>query len=221
MCAAKRLAVFGGTFDPVHIGHLRSALEVVEQLELSELRLMPNALPPHRASPDVSAQQRLHMLQLAVAGEPALQVDERELQRDTPSWTIDSLLSLRAEIGTGAALFFVLGQDAFQGLTSWHRWQEILQHCHLLVLQRPDQQQQLPEPLQQLVARCAVDSWQQAVGAGGNIIFLRQTPLAVSATIIRQRLAAGKNVRFLLPDAVLNHIQAQGLYRTCHTEENS
>lgn len=221
MCARKRIAVFGGTFDPVHIGHLRSALEVVEELELEQLRLMPNADPPHRARPAVDASQRLRLLQLAVANEPALVIDERELQRRQTSWTIDSLLSLRQELGPQVALYFVLGQDTFQGLPGWHRWQEILEHCHLLVLQRPDMAVSWPQQLQELVDRCQAACWREVDAAAGNIFFLQQTPLPVSATDIRQRLAAGKNVRFLLPEASLHYIHTHGLYRSCPTEENT
>ncbi len=221
MCALKRLAIYGGTFDPVHIGHLRSAIEVAEYLQLPQLHLMPNAVPPHRASPDVGAQQRLAMLRLAVADEPLLQIDTRELERSEPSWTIDSLLSVRAQIGQQTALFFVLGQDAFAGLPGWHRWQEILQHCHLLVLQRPDQDCSLPPQLAELSAARQLAHWRQIERPSGNIIFLQQTPLPLSATDIRQRLATGRNVRYLLPDAVLQYIQTHGLYRPVPTEENN
>lgn len=213
-CVVKRLAILGGTFDPVHVGHLRSALEVGELLGLDEVRLMPNALPPHRDMPSVSALQRLQMVQLAVANEPLLTVDARELQRDKPSWTIDTLISVRAELAAEDQLFFVLGWDALCGLSSWQRWRELLDYCHLLVLQRPDMQASLPEPVQALLAERQVDSWQQAQGPAGSIVFLQQTPLAVSATAIRQLLAEQKSIRFLVPDRVLEFIQTQGLYAT-------
>lgn len=213
-CVVKRLAILGGTFDPVHVGHLRSALEVGELLDLDEVRLMPNALPPHRDMPSVSALQRLQMVQLAVANEPLLTVDARELQRDKPSWTIDTLISVRAELAAEDQLFFVLGWDALCGLSSWQRWRELLDYCHLLVLQRPDMQASLPEPVQALLAERQVDSWQQAQGPAGSIVFLQQTPLAVSATAIRQLLAEQKSIRFLVPDRVLEFIQTQGLYAT-------
>lgn len=213
-CVVKRLAILGGTFDPVHVGHLRSALEVGELLGLDEVRLMPNALPPHRDMPSVSALQRLQMVQLAVANEPLLTVDARELQRDKPSWTIDTLISVRAELAAVDQLFFVLGWDALCGLSSWQRWRELLDYCHLLVLQRPDMQASLPEPVQALLAERQVDSWQQAQGPAGSIVFLQQTPLAVSATAIRQLLAEQKSIRFLVPDRVLEFIQTQGLYAT-------
>lgn len=210
---AKRVAVFGGTFDPVHIGHLRSALEVAQALKLDAVRLVPNALPPHRAAPNVSAQQRLQMVELAIANEPLLTVDARELKRDKPSWTIDTLISLRQELAPHDQLFFVLGWDAFCGLSSWHRWDELLEHCHLLVLQRPDMQLQAPAAVHALIDNKVATDWQEITSPAGSVVFLQQTPLAVSATQIRALLSEGENIRYLVPDAVLEFIQTQGLYR--------
>lgn len=210
---AKRLAVFGGTFDPVHIGHLRSALEVAQALKLDKVRLVPNALPPHRAAPNVNAQQRLRMVELAIANEPLLSVDARELERDKPSWTIDTLISLRQELAQQEQLFFVLGWDAFCGLPSWHRWTELLDHCHLLVLQRPDVQVDVPAAVQELIDSKVVAKWQDIVSPAGSVVFLQQTPLAVSATQIRKLLSEGKNIRYLVPDTVFEFIQTQGLYQ--------
>ena len=133
--AIRRIGILGGTFDPVHIGHLRSALEVAEFMGLDELRLLPNARPPHRDTPQVAAQDRLAMVRCAVAGVERLSVDDRELSRDKPSYTIDTLESLRAELGASDQLFLLMGWDAFCGLPGWHRWEELLKHCHILVLQ--------------------------------------------------------------------------------------
>ncbi len=132
-CVAKRIGMLGGTFDPVHIGHLRSALEVAESYALDKLLLIPSARPPHRETPQVSAQQRLEMVRLAVADVAVLSVDDRELRRDKPSWSIDTLLSLRAELDEQDQLLLILGWDAFCGLPNWHRWSELLDHCHILV----------------------------------------------------------------------------------------
>ncbi|MFC4860626.1 nicotinate-nucleotide adenylyltransferase [Pseudomonas sp. MAHUQ-62] len=209
----KRIGLFGGTFDPVHIGHLRSAVEVAEQFGFDELRLIPSARPPHRDSPRVSATQRLEMVQLAVGGVAPLVVDDRELKRERPSWTIETLESLRAELGTDDQLFLLVGWDAFCGLPSWHRWCELLDHCHILVLQRPDADSEAPEDLRDLLAaRSAVDP-QSLQGAAGQIAFVWQTPLAISATQIRQLLGEGRSVRYLVPDAVLAYIHAHDLYR--------
>ncbi len=210
---ARRIGVLGGTFDPIHIGHLRGALEVAELLALDEVRLIPSARPPHRDTPQVSAEQRLQLVRLAAEGEPLLRVDDRELARTTPSWTIDTLESLRGELGVDDQLFLLLGWDAFCGLPSWHRWTELLQHCHLLVLQRPDADTEAPEALRDLLAARSVNEPAALCGPAGQIAFAWQTPLAVSATDIRRRLATGRSVRFLLPDAVLHYIDAHGLYR--------
>ena len=211
--AVRRVGIFGGTFDPVHIGHLRSALEVTELMGLDELRLLPNARPPHRDTPQVDAQARLAMVQSAVSGVDCLSVDARELGRDKPSYTIDSLESIRAELGGDDQLFLVLGWDAFCGLPGWHRWEELLQHCHILVLQRPDADVEPPDELRNLLAARSQSDPTAMSGPAGHISFVWQTPLAVSATQIRQLRASGKSVRFLVPDAVLAYIEAHDLYR--------
>ncbi|MDM8348056.1 nicotinate-nucleotide adenylyltransferase [Pseudomonas sp. sp1636] len=209
----KRIGLFGGTFDPVHIGHLRSALEVAEFMALDELRMIPSARPPHREVPQVSARDRLAMVELAVAGLPPLCVDNRELRRDKPSYSIDTLESLRAELAVDDQLFLIIGWDAFCGLPSWHRWNELLEHCHILVLQRPDADSEAPETLRNLLAARSLSDPLTLEGPAGQISFIWQTPLAVSATQIRTLLASGKSARFLVPDAVLTYIHAHGLYR--------
>ncbi|EJL03102.1 nicotinate (nicotinamide) nucleotide adenylyltransferase [Pseudomonas fluorescens Q2-87] len=209
----RRIGILGGTFDPVHIGHLRGALEAADALALDELRLTPSARPPHRNTPQVSAQDRLAMVECAVAGVAPLVVDARELQRDKPSYTIDTLELMRAELAADAQVFLLLGWDAFCGLPTWHRWEELLQHCHILVLQRPDADSEPPDALRNLLAARSVSDPLALKGPSGQIAFVWQTPLAVSATQIRQLLASGKSVRFLVPDAVLAYIDAHGLYR--------
>ena len=209
----RRIGVLGGTFDPVHIGHLRGALEVAEMMELDELRLTPSARPPHRDTPQVSALDRLAMVECAVAGVATLVVDSRELQRDTPSYTIDTLELMRADLAADDQLFLLLGWDAFCGLPTWHRWEDLLLHCHILVLQRPDADSEPPDALRNLLAARSVSDPLALKGPGGQIAFVWQTPLAVSATQIRQLLASGKSVRYLVPDAVLAYIDAHGLYR--------
>ena len=128
---------FGGTFNPVHYGHLRSALELVEHLGLVECRLMPSAQPPHRDAPACSAAHRAAMVELAVRGEPQLVCDYRELDRDGPSYTVDSLQEMRNEMGAAQSLALVVGCDALLGLPTWHRWQSLLDLAHIVVLARP------------------------------------------------------------------------------------
>ena len=208
-----RVGLLGGTFDPIHFGHLRSAVEVREYLVLDELRLIPNATPPHRDSPGASAQQRLEMVCLATASDASLLVDDCELQRDRPSYTVDTLESLRAELGAEATLFLIVGWDAFSGLPGWHRWDEILQLASLVVLQRPEQDQELPEVLKDLLAARSVGDASAMQATHGEILCLAQTPLAISATHIRSLIQAGRSPRFLLPDSVLGYIETKGLYR--------
>lgn len=209
----RRIGLLGGTFDPIHYGHLRSALEVREWLELDELRLIPSARPPHRDVPGATAHQRLDMVNLAAAKETGLKVDDRELRRDRPSFTVETLESLRAEIGDDVALFMVVGWDAFCGLPGWHRWDELLGLASLVVLQRPDYDLDPPEVLKDLMAARSVSEPSQARAPSGEIICLAQTPLAISATHIRALVNTGRSPRFLLPDAVLGYIETHGLYR--------
>ena len=209
----KRIGIFGGTFNPVHIGHLRSALEVADTMQLDELRLIPSARPPHRAEPQVSAEQRLALVRLAVENAHPLSVDDRELKRDRPSYTIETLESLRQELGWDVELFLVMGWDAYCGLPSWHRWQELLEYSHILVLQRPDADAEAPEALRDLQAARSAPDPMAIKGAYGQIGFIWQTPLAISATKIRHLLNQGQSVRYLVPDAVLNYLQVHGLYR--------
>ena len=206
----RRVGLLGGTFDPVHFGHLRSAVEVCEQLQLDELRLIPSARPPHRGMPGATAAQRLRMVELALGQGGGLQVDDRELQRERPSYTVETLESLRQELGSDVALFMVLGWDAFCGLPSWHRWESLLELANLVVLQRPDYDLEVPEVLKDLLAARIAD---QPERSHGQIICLSQTPLAISATHIRTLVGSGASPRFLLPDAVLDYIENEGLYR--------
>ena len=206
----RRVGLLGGTFDPVHFGHLRSAVEVCEQLQLDELRLIPSARPPHRGMPGATAAQRLRMVELALGQGGGLQVDDRELQRERPSYTVETLESLRQELGSDVALFMVLGWDAFCGLPSWHRWESLLELANLVVLQRPDYDLEVPEVLKDLLAARSAD---QPERSHGQIICLSQTPLAISATHIRTLVGKGASPRFLLPDAVLDYIENEGLYR--------
>lgn len=216
MTRPLHVGILGGTFDPVHIGHLRSALEVAELLDLDEMRLIPCARPPHRETPSSTAEDRLAMVRCAVQQQPPLRVDDRELKRDKPSYTIDTLESLRQELGPVPRLYLLLGWDAFCGLPNWHSWGALLDYCHILVLQRPDADSEPPEALRNLLAARSVADPKALTGPSGQIAFVWQTPLAVSATQIRHLLAMGRSVRFLVPDAVLNYINAHGLYRAPH-----
>lgn len=208
------IGVLGGTFDPVHYGHLRSALELVEHLQLDHLRLMPCAVPPHREEPRCSAQHRAAMIELAVAPEPRLICDARELQRSGASYTIDSLIDLRREVGLDRSICLVVGCDAVLGIEDWHRWQELLDWTHIAVIGRPGWQLPRAGAVAQWLDRHLADSGAALRrGAAGSILIETLRPLAISSTEIRQLLRTGQSVRYLLPESVLNYIETHNLYQ--------
>jgi len=209
------IGIFGGTFDPVHFGHLRAALEVREALDLDEVRFVPCGIPPHRVSPHASTRQRLTMLRAAIGDEPAFRLDDREVRRAGPSYMVDTLGSLREDLGR-APLCLILGMDAFLGLPSWHRWQALSNLAHIAVMHRPGWQwrsEQVPPDLAAQVAQRRVDS-PRALGQApaGAIAFVPVTALDISATRIRSALAQGRSARYLLPEAVWEVIQRQHIY---------
>lgn len=204
------IGILGGTFDPVHHGHLRTALEVAEHFGIRDMRLIPGKIPPHRPQPLAASEHRLGMLQAAVASEPSLQVDEREFRRSGNSYTVETLESFRAEFGGEFPLFFALGFDAFQQFRCWHRWETILQLAHLVVVHRPGYS--LP-PNEWYENRLQTDPMALCEAPAGHIYSLAVTALDISATDVRQLLEGGKNPRYLLPDAVLDYIESKQLYR--------
>ncbi|MEW6354644.1 MAG: nicotinate-nucleotide adenylyltransferase [Pseudomonadota bacterium] len=205
------LGILGGSFDPVHHGHLRLAVELRQDLGLSEVRLVPSNLPPHRAPPLAAAQQRLDMLRVAVAGEPGLVVDECEIRRGGVSYTIDTLISLRAELGS-RPLCLILGMDAFLGLHTWRRWRELITLAHLVVAHRPgwDAAAATGEIAVLLAAQRADGPHQLAAQAAGLILCRPLPQLDISSSRIRALLAQGKSARYLAPDATLD--MARGIY---------
>lgn len=206
--------VFGGTFDPVHYGHLRSALELVERLQLERLRLMPSARPPHRDAPLCSAAHRVAMVELAVAPEPRLTCDSRELHRSGVSYTIDSLIDLRAELSAEGGLCMVMGCDAVLGITGWHRWRELLDWAHIVIIARPGWALPRTGEVAQWLREHRLDdcSGLRQRPAGG-IVIEELRPLAISSTEIRHLLAGGQSARYLLPQSVLDYMQTHQLYR--------
>jgi nicotinate-nucleotide adenylyltransferase len=206
------IGVLGGTFDPVHYGHLRPALEVYEGLGLSELRFIPCRVPPHRAPPEAPAHHRLAMVERAIAGVPGFRADARELARPGPSFSVDTLSELREEIGSGSPLLLLVGMDAFAGLHRWHRWREIPRLAHVVVAHRPGAAPAMDSPYLHLAP--ATDS---AAGlrteTSGRVLFQQVTQLGISATGIREYLRAGRSPRFLLPESVRRYIVEHGLYR--------
>lgn len=208
------LGVFGGTFNPVHYGHLRSALELVERLQLAQLRLMPSAVPPLRELPSCTAEHRAAMVELAVAGEPRLVCDVRELRRSGKSYTIDSLAELREELGAQRSVCMIMGCDAVLDINAWHRWQELLELAHIVVIARPGWA--LPERgevAQWLQQHRLADAGELCQRAAGGILIEELRPQAISSTEIRAMLAAGQSARYLMPQSVLDYIQTHNLYQ--------
>jgi nicotinate-nucleotide adenylyltransferase len=208
------VGIFGGTFNPVHYGHLRSALELVERLDLEQLRLMPSAVPPHREAPDCSAEHRAAMVELAVIEEPRLACDTRELKRAGTSYTIDSLIEVRGELSARSGLCMVIGCDAVLDITHWHRWQELLDWAHIIVIARHG----WALPHTGTVAKWLADHRLEDAGAlrrrpAGGILIEELRPLAISSTEIRELLASGGSARYLMPQSVLDYIQTHKLYR--------
>jgi nicotinate-nucleotide adenylyltransferase len=206
------IGIFGGTFDPIHFGHLRCAWEIAEQLELREVRMLPAGQPPHRSAPQATAEQRRRALELALAGQSLLKLDTRELDRPGPSYMVDTLASLRAEAGA-RPLCLILGQDAFNGLAGWNRWERVPELAHLVVITRPGVEQPGNGPVAALVEARAVESLDELrARPAGAILFRTVTGLGFSASGIRRLMAAGRSPRYLLPDAVLEYLQQEQVY---------
>lgn len=198
------IGLFGGTFDPVHFGHLRVALDVAQHLNLSQLRMLPLAAAVHRRQPVASPEQRMAMLRVAIRDEPVLVADDRELTRGGPSYSVDTLRSFRAELGGDLSLCLLVGADAFEGLPDWHRPLDILEMVHLVVMQRPGAPTARDPWLRDQVEQRRVDDPSALRGrSGGHIYFQTVTQLDISATRIRRLLTQGKSPRYLLPDGVL------------------
>lgn len=208
------IGILGGTFDPIHFGHLRPALDMQQALGFDEVRLIPCRMPPHRGAPHATPEQRLTMVRLATHGERTFSIDERELRRDGPSYMIDTLLSLRAELGDERPLALLIGMDALQGLDRWHRWRELADLCHVVVATRPGWTPPQSGAVAELVReRQVAEAVALRASPAGKLMFCPVTPLDISASRIRALLAEGKSPRYLLPGAVLEYIQAVGLYQ--------
>jgi nicotinate-nucleotide adenylyltransferase len=215
------LGLLGGTFDPIHFGHLRLAEEAREALGLQQVALIPAGQPPHRDTPASSPEHRLAMARLAVAGRSDFIADDSEVSSPSKSYTILTLERLRAQHGTARPLVLILGADAFKGLASWHRWTELFELAHIAVANRPGYANRPPRSSPELPAELAAAcqdrlSDNPAVlqnAPAGRIIPFEMSPLAISASLVRERIRAGRSARYLLPDSVLDYIGLHHLYR--------
>lgn len=212
-------ALFGGTFDPIHYGHILPVIALLEEVKLSHVSLLPNHIPPHKPQPEASTYQRIEMLKLAIEGYPMLSIDMREMNQnrlERPSFTIETLQAWREENGHLAGLAFILGQDSLLNLPSWHNWQTLLNYCHLLICRRPGyaettEDEQLRQWINQHHTKNIADLHHQPHG----FIYFANTPLEdISATEIRRRISSGESCESLIPPKVWQYIQSEHLYGT-------
>ncbi|HQT03762.1 MAG TPA: nicotinate-nucleotide adenylyltransferase [Thiotrichales bacterium] len=202
-----RIGLMGGTFDPIHFGHLRSAWEVSQQLGLNEMHFIPSAIPVHRPQPVASAEQRLAMVKAAIEPISGWQVNDCELRRERSSYTVDTLLELRATLGDEHEFWFLMGSDAFEGLLSWHRWQELLSLTNIAVMVRAGSHPRCCAELNEMLNRSTSESVRF-----GQVRLVEVTALAISATQIRAELASNQLPHFLVSESVLEYIQHQRMY---------
>ena len=206
------MGIFGGTFDPIHYGHLRTAFEMLQALRFDEVRFMPCGSPPHRGAPIADAELRLQMVKVATEGQHGFVVDDRELKREGPSYSVDTLTALRGEFPL-QPLALIIGMDAFLGLPKWYQWREILQLAHIVVAHRPGWRAPDMGPLGELLA----DRGTHRIGdmhqaKAGHIYIHDVTQLEIASSDIRELVAAGRDPRFLLPDSVCDVIGQSGCY---------
>lgn len=216
----KAIGILGGTYDPIHFGHLRLAEEMLELANLQQIRFIPTGTPPHRDTPQVSAQHRSAMVQLAIADQPAFVLDGREVNRTTLCYTVDTLRELRAELGEAQPLCLLMGGDAFLQLHTWHEWEQLFELAHIVVGYRPgftleERIHSAPEQLQRHYKQrlCAVAALSQQ--PSGGVVELAIPKLEISATLIRSRVEENRSIRYLLPNAVADYIHQHHLYTPC------
>lgn len=222
MTSANRagpIGVLGGTFDPIHHGHLRAALELAEAIGLAEVRFLPAGEPPHRSATHADGRTRAALVRAAIADEPRFVLDERELHRAGPSYSVDTLADLRADFGT-RSISLIVGMDAFLGLVKWHRWREILELAHLVVAHRPGWQAPDTGTLGQLLAERGTSRIEDLHGSTAGRVYIRAvTQLEISSSAIRELVCAGRDPRFLVPDPVRRLLAELGCYNAA-TERN-
>lgn len=211
------IGVFGGTFDPIHYGHLRTAFEMLQALRFDEVRFMPCGDPPHRGKTYADATLRLQMVTMAIEGQPRFVADDRELRRDGPSYTVDTLSALREEFPQ-VPLALIIGMDAFLGLPKWHQWRDILTLAHIVIAHRPGWRAPDMGPLGSLLAERGTHRIDDLHEADAGRIYIHDvTQLEISSTEIRELIACGRDPIFLMPDAVRDVISDSGCYASAES----
>lgn len=203
----------GGTFDPIHNGHLRTALEIQQWLGVAQVSLVPSKQPVHRDAPGCTSEQRLAMVNAAVLPETALRADAREVASDKPSYTLLTLQGLREELGEHHPICMVMGMDAYLTLPKWHQWQDFLGYAHIIVVARPGYHFEPDEIMQRFTsANRVTDKAELLSKPAGHVLIHEMTPLGISATQVRQLVTRGNSPRYLLPDPVWAYIKDHNLY---------
>src|ERR1700691_4696074 len=196
------IGLFGGTFDPIHYGHLRTAFELLQALKLAQVRFLPTGDPPHRVDPLAPSELRLERVRAAVAGQPGFIVDDREIRRSGVSYSIDTLTELRREYPQ-RSLCLLLGMDAFLGVPTWHRWSEIFELCHVVVAHRPGWRAPITGPLGEVMVDHGTGSVATLHEERAGRVYVRAvTQLEISSTELRSLIVAGRDPRYLVPDPV-------------------
>jgi len=215
----KPIGIFGGTFDPVHSGHLRVIVEIIENFGLGELRIIPCGTPPIKNASIATPAQRMDMLKIAVNNLQNIIIDDIETHRDGPSYTIDTLTAIKQR-SPQSPLYLFLGTDAFLGLNRWQRWRDIIEIAHIVVIHRPgrniDSSEFATSPNDEikllLESNLVSDVSTLKQNPAGNILLFPITKLDISSSAIRDLIKSGKSPRFLLPQDVLDFINAENLY---------
>lgn len=212
------IGIYGGTFDPIHYGHLRIAEELLDMISLKRIIFVPSGAPRLRAAPVAARNHRSNMVYLAIRDNSMFSLDEREVNRPGMSTTIESLREYRCELGDSTALCFILGMDAFVKINQWHHWHELFNLCHMIIAARPgyssiNDQQNLPADIKkEFISRRVLNANDLELQTSGFIYTAETTLLEISASHIRSLINAGKSIRYLLPESVSDYIKSNCLY---------
>jgi nicotinate-nucleotide adenylyltransferase len=206
------VGLFGGTFDPIHYGHLRTAYELWQSLRLAQVRFLPTGNPPHREASLAPTELRVQMVQAAISGNDAFVVDDRETRREGLSYSVDTLLDLRRDF-PDRSLCLLLGMDAFLGMPHWHRWRDIFELAHVVVAHRPGWKAPITGPLGEVMVDRGTGNVRELHSAPAGRVYVHAvTQLEISSTELRQLILAGRDLRYLVPDAVRDLIATSGCY---------